>query len=317
MEYAIETLGLSKTYKGGIKALKSVDLKIRPGTCFGLLGPNGAGKSTLVKTLLSIVRPTAGDARLLGKSFRDPEARRSVGYLPEGHRFPRYLTGRGVCSYFGRLSGLSGPELRHEIDEKLGLVGMGEWADTKIGKYSKGMMQRVGLAQAMLGNPRITFLDEPTDGVDPSGRREMRDVIKGFGERGSTVFLNSHLLSEVEKTCDEIAILHKGELISQGSVAQVTASMRSEGSALLVVFKTSRVPEALWTKLAARGARKTAEDTFELELASEKEIPRVMDELRAGSVEVYTVRPIEMNLEDAFIALVTQQDDEDERSERP
>ena len=157
MGYAIETRSLSKTYGGRIHALKSLDLRVRSGSCFGLLGPNGAGTSTLVKTLLSIVHPTSGSAQLLGKDIQDPQARKSVGYLPEGHRFPSYLTGRGVCRYFGQLSGYSGAELDRDIDAKLALVNMRDWAETKITKYSKGMLQRLGLAQAMLGKMLLVF----------------------------------------------------------------------------------------------------------------------------------------------------------------
>ena len=151
MTLAVETKNLTKVYKGKIHALKGVDLKVPVGSAFGLLGPNGAGKSTLVKTLLSIVSPSGGSGWILGQDIGVAEARRHVGYLPEAHRFPRYLTGRGVCQYFGKLSGLTGPELDKQVEEKIALVGMAEWADTKIAKYSKGMNQRIGLAQAMVG----------------------------------------------------------------------------------------------------------------------------------------------------------------------
>jgi ABC-2 type transport system ATP-binding protein len=248
--YAIETRGLSKTYHGRIQALKSLDLRVRSGSCFGLLGPNGAGKSTLVKTLLSIVHATSGSAQLLGKDFRNPAARRSVGYLPEGHRFPSYLTGRGVCLYFGQLAGLRIADLKRDIDEKLALVSMGEWADTKITRYSKGMLQRLGLAQAMLGNPALLFLDEPTDGVDPVGRYELRNVIRSIQAAGTTIFLNSHLLSEVEEMCDEVAILHRGAILQQGSVSSITAAA-SRGGNCLVTFITSAIPADVLARLPA------------------------------------------------------------------
>ena len=182
MEYAIETTELAKTYKGGVRALRGVSLKVERGCCFGLLGPNGAGKSTLVKTLLSIVRPTAGSATILGRDIRSPAARRSVGYLPEGHRFPRYLTARSVCEYFGRLAGLHGETLQREIAAKLELVGLSDWTDSKVSKFSKGMAQRVGVAQSLLGDPDLILLDEPTDGVR-SGRSRRAEVRDASGDR--------------------------------------------------------------------------------------------------------------------------------------
>jgi ABC-type multidrug transport system, ATPase component len=166
-QWAIATQGLTKVYRGRITAVSDLTLRVRPGVVFGLLGPNGAGKSTLVKTLLSIVRPTAGTGALFGQDIRRPKARRGIGYLPEKPSFPPYLTGRGVCRYLGHLLGLGGAELERDIDQQLSRVGMTEAADRLTTKYSKGMLQRIGLAQAMLGQPRLIVLDEPTDGVDP------------------------------------------------------------------------------------------------------------------------------------------------------
>jgi len=309
MQYAIETDGLSKTYRGGIQALKSLSLQVPIGCCFGLLGPNGAGKSTLIKTLLSIVHATTGDATLLGRPFRTAEARRGVGYLAEGHNYPRYLTGYGVCAYFGHLSGLGGIELDNQIKKILELVGMSEWATTKISKYSKGMNQRVGLAQALLGNPKLVFLDEPTDGVDPLGRQEIRKVIKRIADEGTTVFLNSHLLSEVEQTCDHIAIMHKGELIQQGSVAQITAVVSGKQDDVTVRFRSSKLPGELWAKLTGQGATRDDESGFTLSLKDEQEISGWIDQLRAAGVEIYEVAPVQINLEDAFISLITAEEE--------
>lgn len=305
MDYAIETRGLAKTYNGGIQALKGVDLKVRSGSCFGLLGPNGAGKSTLVKTLLSIVHASSGSATLRGVDHRDPQSRRSVGYLPEGHRFPTYLTGRGVCRYFGQLAGLSGPQLERETDAKLALVAMSEWADTKIGKYSKGMLQRLGLAQAMLGDPAILFLDEPTDGVDPVGRYELRKVIRDIQSSGTTIFLNSHLLSEVEEMCDEIAILHRGALMQQGSVATITASVSSRGRGCVVTFTTSPVAPEVFALLPDGAVAAAAGRGFQTSLDSESEISALVDLLRLHRVEIYGIEQARLDLEDAFIELVT------------
>jgi ABC-2 type transport system ATP-binding protein len=304
VDYAIETSDLGKTYGGGIRALKAVNLKVRAGSCFGLLGPNGAGKSTLVKTLLSIVHASSGSATLLGKDHRDPAARRAVGYLPEGHRFPTYLTGRGVCNYFGQLAGLSGATLKRETEAKLELVAMAEWGDTRISKYSKGMLQRVGLAQAMLGDPAILFLDEPTDGVDPVGRFELRTVIRRITSSGTTIFLNSHLLSEVEEICDEIAILHHGSVMQQGSVAAITASVSNNGGNCVVTFTTSPLPAGVLERLPAGTTVLPDQGGFQATLENESAISALIDLLREARVDIYGIQQAKLDLEDAFLELV-------------
>jgi ABC-2 type transport system ATP-binding protein len=306
MAYAIETYDLAKTYRGGVQALKGVSLKVERGCCFGLLGPNGAGKSTLVKTLLSIVRPSGGSAMILGHDIRTAAARRSVGYLPEGHRFPRYLTARGVCEYFGRLSGLGGPALQKEIAEKLELVGLSDWIDKKVAKFSKGMAQRVGVAQSLLGNPDLILLDEPTDGVDPVGRAGLKFVMRSATERGATVFINSHLLSELEDLCDEVAILHRGKLLQQGSVSELTAAVQG-GEGIVVRFRTGDVPETVWTDLAARGAVREPDDFFAMPLPDEPDITKVIDELRGAGVPIFAVQPKRVRLEEAFVEIIREQ----------
>jgi len=311
MELAVETKGLSKTYKRGrILALKALDLQVPVGSAFGLLGPNGAGKSTLVKTLLTIVRASGGSATLLGIDFRKPEARRNVGYLPEGHRFPGYLTGAGVCEYFGRLAGLRGADLASQIREKLELVGMSEWADVKVSRYSKGMAQRVGLAQAMLGNPKLIFLDEPTDGVDPLGRQEIREVIKRLCRQGSTIFLNSHLLSEVEQVCDRIAVMHHGRILKQGSVREIIETVTGGQGALQVRFRTSPLDARARESVEKRGPFTPSDDGFVLNLPGPQAVTPLIDELRAADVEIFAVEPQHANLEEAFIRLIQQQSDQ-------
>ncbi|MEE9312203.1 MAG: ABC transporter ATP-binding protein, partial [Planctomycetota bacterium] len=223
MDLALETMGLSKTYGKfrKIVALKPLDISIKAGSAFGLLGANGAGKSTFVKTLLCVCKATTGRAKIFGQDYRSPAVRKKIGYLPEGTNFPRYMTGRQVCEYFGNLSGMRGAVLKKEVDEKLEIVQMQDWANRKVGKYSKGMRQRIGLAQAMLGDPPMLILDEPTDGVDPPGRRTIREVIKKRRDEGTTIIWNSHLLAEVEDVCDEVAILYRGELLKRGKIADI------------------------------------------------------------------------------------------------
>src|SRR5438270_740109 len=216
-DYAILTAGLSKVYRsrfGGreIRAVSDLSLRVPNGVRFGLLGSNGAGKTTFVKMLLASVHPTSGTAKLFGRDARDPEARRPVGYLPENHRFPTYFSGAGMLDFYAALSGVPAEERRRRVPELLELVGLESWGDVRIKKYSKGMLQRLGLAQALMHRPRLLILDEPTDGVDPVGRRDIREILNGLTGTGVTVFINSHLLAEVESFCDYVAILHHGTL---------------------------------------------------------------------------------------------------------
>jgi ABC-2 type transport system ATP-binding protein len=310
MDYALETRGLSKVYKslrGRIRALEPIDLKVETGRVFGLLGANGAGKSTFVKTVLTICRATTGTAMILGRDSRDPEARRQVGYLPEGTTFPRYLTGRGVCEYFGQLLGLTGSRLKSEVDAKLKLVGMSSWADRRVTKYSKGMKQRIGLAQAMLGDPRLIMLDEPTDGVDPTGRHEIRDVIRDLGHKGITVFLNSHLLAEVEAVCDEIAIMYRGRLLRQGPVKQITDEMSIRDGLMQFRFRTGELPAQM-----PRGFEhmRPEDGGIIVSVQDREEIPVLIDRLREADVPIYEVTQYHASLEEAFLQIMTDGDHE-------
>jgi ABC-2 type transport system ATP-binding protein len=229
-EYALETKGLGKVYFsrfGGreIRAVTDLSLRVPVGVKFGLLGANGAGKTTFVKMVLSAVHATSGSASLFGLDAAQPEARRPVGYLPENHRFPTYLTGIGMLDLYGAPSGLDAADRKTRIPEYLDLVGLNGWGDVRIKKYSKGMLQRLGLAQALIHKPRLLILDEPTDGVDPMGRREIREVLNRLTGSGVTVFLNSHLLSEVESFCEYVAILKKGQLALEGKISSLVAGV--------------------------------------------------------------------------------------------
>ncbi len=223
-DLAIDLHDVVKTYRRRVRALQGVSMQVNRGQIFGLLGPNGAGKSTLVKIMLTVVRPTHAAGNILGRPIGHKPTLRRVGYLPENHRFPRYLTGRQVIEFFSALSGVDRPTRKRRSAELLETVGMSAWGDTKIGQYSKGMMQRIGLAQAMGPDPDLLVLDEPTDGVDPSGRRDIRQVLLSLRERGKTVFINSHLLSELETVCDRVAILVGGKMARQGAISELTAA---------------------------------------------------------------------------------------------
>ena len=218
----IETRELRKHY-GGIQALKGVSLAVHEGQIYGLLGQNGAGKTTLIKILLGITRLTDGEARLLNEPAGRVAVRRRVGYLPEDHQFPGYHTGHSLMDFYGKLYGVSRDDRRRKIPEKLELVGIAGRMHSKIKTYSKGMKQRLGIAQALLHEPDVIFLDEPTDGVDPVGRREIRELMGRLKDQGHTIFLNSHLLGEVELVCDRVAILQRGELVREGTIPELTA----------------------------------------------------------------------------------------------
>jgi ABC-2 type transport system ATP-binding protein len=217
----IETRELRKQY-GRIRALKGVSLSVEKGQIYGLLGQNGAGKTTLIKILLGIAKKTDGEAELLGRTAGTTDVRRRVGYLPEDHQFPGYHTGYSLMDFYGALYGVSKDDRRKKIPETLELVGIAGRMNSKIKTYSKGMKQRLGIAQSLLHDPEVIFLDEPTDGVDPLGRREIRELMGRLKDKGHTLFLNSHLLGEVELICDRVAILQGGELIREGTIDELT-----------------------------------------------------------------------------------------------
>ncbi|MCC6261990.1 MAG: ABC transporter ATP-binding protein [Bryobacterales bacterium] len=228
---AIETEGLGKLYalswkRRTLRAVDALSLRVSAGSTFGLLGPNGAGKTTFVKMLLGMTAPTSGTARIFGIDSRLRQARLRVGYLPENGRYPNHHTGRSLLRFQGKLSGLQGASLERRIDEVLTLVSMREWEALRLTKVSKGMLQRIGIAQALLHRPSLLMLDEPSDGVDPVGRSQIRDLLVKLNAEGVTVFLNSHLLAEVEQSCAEVAILHRGRLLLVGNVNELT---RREG----------------------------------------------------------------------------------------
>jgi ABC-2 type transport system ATP-binding protein len=218
----IVTENLVKQYGSTVRALKGVSLKVEAGEIFGLLGQNGAGKTTLIKILLGILSPTEGSASLLGQSCGNVAVRARVGYLPEDHRFPDYHTGASLLDFYGSLIGMPSAARRDRIPKVLEMVGISGRAHSKIRTYSKGMKQRVGIAQALLHDPEVIFLDEPTDGVDPVGRREIRELLQDLKARGVTVFVNSHLLGEVELLCDRVVILDRGSIVRQGTIGDLT-----------------------------------------------------------------------------------------------
>jgi ABC-2 type transport system ATP-binding protein len=281
-----------------VQALQGLDLRIERGRVFGLLGPNGAGKTTLAKLLLAIAFPTSGRALVLGRPAGDVGARARIGYLPERHRYPPYLTGAQVLHFFGRLSGLRDPERSRRVGALLERVRLQEWARVKVQKYSKGMLQRLGMAQALLNDPELLILDEPTDGVDPIGRREIRDLLLEQKARGATIVLNSHLLSEVERICDRVAILKEGRLLREGGVEDLT---RPAG-ACRIQARGLR-PEALAAVRAEVPELVAVADAIEFR-GGVALLNRVIDLLRGRGVEITAITPGQESLEEVFVKVI-------------
>lgn len=303
---AIEISNISKTYestfrKTKVDALIDLSLSVPSGSIFGLLGPNGAGKTTLIKILLSICFPTSGSAKVLNEEISNYNLKYRIGYLPENHKFPSYLSGGDCLRYFGKLSGMEGLNLEKKIDDLLELVKMTQWKKIKIKSYSKGMMQRLGIAQALLNDPELILLDEPTDGVDPIGRKEIRDILSDLKMKGKTIFLNSHLLSEVEMVSDRVAILNKGKLIREGTVRELTEK-RHEYS---FEFE-SRIDEEVYFYLAAQFNIVHIKDSIYTVLVSDIiELNKLIDALRAKSISIKEIIQKKSSLEEMFISLIT------------
>lgn len=297
----VEVNGLTKVYPGGIVALSDVSLSIEQGEIYALLGPNGAGKTTLFKILLGITQLTSGSAKINGLPPSDPESRRKVGYLPENHRFPSHLTGYGLIRFTGRLCGSSDVDIDSRSDNLLELVGMSRWKNVKIKKYSKGMTQRIGLAQALISDPDILMLDEPTDGVDPVGKIEIREVLEKVRSDGKSIVLNSHLLSEVESVADRVAILSKGKLLKIGTMDQLTSRGSQYEIEADIGDKKIELPEDIG-KIVVVG-----ENRLVVELPDEKNVDRVIDLLRELEISIRSVKPVRVTLEQSFLETVTDE----------
>ena len=307
----IDVSELKKTYRSGllrrqkIDALQDVSLQVPKGAIYGLLGPNGAGKTTLIKILLGIVRRTSGTASVLGQKAGQISARRRMGYLPENHRIPRHLTGQTALEYYGCLSGLSVGEVRRRTPELIERVGLKGRDRERVSGYSKGMQQRLGLAQAMLHDPELIILDEPTDGVDPVGRKEIREVLKGLAADGATIFLNSHLLQEIELICEHVAILSKGTVRKTGSVQELTEAIAESPMQLQLVGPEEKITE-LFPDATLRG-----EGGFDVELSlpSQADVDRTVDDIRTAGISILSMRRRSQTLEEAFLEIVKDEED--------
>ncbi len=301
----IETHQLSKTYKSAFKknnivALTDLNLKIEEGIIFGLLGPNGAGKTTLIKLLLGITYPTNGTASIFGKDLSDYSIKKKIGYLPENHRYPSYLTGKQVLYFFGKLSGMENGELKKRIEELLETVNLSKWKNKKVKTYSKGMMQRLGLAQALINDPELIFLDEPTDGVDPIGRKEIRDILINLKNQSKTVFLNSHLLSEVEMITDRVAILNNGKLIKEGTIKELTEKQKE----YMIKLSEKISKESLPSDMEGIKIKSFDENSILLSVIDKSLLNNYLDKLRSNNIIIEEIVPVKNSLEDVFISLI-------------
>lgn len=300
---AVEVRDLVKVFRTRfrrreVRAVDGVSFQVEPGTTFGLLGPNGAGKTTTVKMILSVVHPTAGGASVFGHDSREIAGRLPIGYLPENHRFPTYFTGAGMLDLYGGLSGMDSRERRRRIPELLDLVGLAGWGDVRLGKYSKGMLQRVGLAQALLHQPKLLVLDEPTDGVDPVGRVHIRGILQRLEEQGVTIFINSHMLMEVEMFCRDVVIIHHGKVALRGKVEDLTGSKGFKLSA-------QAVPDRLRDDLQARAASVAARNgSLDFLFPTIEEANAAVDLLRGEKCLIEGLAPSTSTLEEVFVSTV-------------
>jgi ABC-2 type transport system ATP-binding protein len=309
---ALQTVDLTKHYRSGlfkrknIIALEKVSLSIEQGEIFGLLGPNGAGKTTFVKLLLSIIHPTSGTATVLGHPLGQRALKEQCGYLPESHRYPGFLTALDTLIFFGRLNGLQENILKDKSHFLLEMVGLKDWAKVKTKKFSKGMLQRLGLAQALVNDPKLLFLDEPTDGVDPIGRKEIRDLLLRLKGEGTTIFLNSHLLSEIEMMCDRVAILNKGKVVRTGTISELTTLKLA-----YIIQLSAPISEDLRVRLNQSHFSLEFKDTsLTVTLKDKSELNSIIDTLRAGGIGIEGMTQQKTSLEDYFIQLVKGENDQ-------
>jgi ABC-2 type transport system ATP-binding protein len=305
--HAIETISLSKDY-GDRRGCRDVTLTIRQGEAFGFLGPNGAGKSTIVKMLTGLIKPTSGKAQLFGHASGTIEARRRLGYLPELFRYPDWLTGEEVLAFHAKLCELDRATAKRRIHQLLDEVGIGSRGRDKLKGYSKGMQQRLGLACALLGNPDIVFLDEPASALDPVGRHEVRELLARLKSQGKTIFLNSHLLEDVEHLCDTVALLNNGEVLAEGKVSEV---LRAQSNfRLRVSGYTPLAPERIRQMLGADVvvSKQAAEDGsvwLEVTLEDDEQIGLVNYILIELGLTLYEVGKTKSRLDEWFLQAVS------------
>jgi len=313
---ALSTHELTKDYAVGFwrkrpyRALDALTIDVADGEVFGFLGPNGAGKTTTLKLLMQLVYPTSGRAELLGRPLGDIDAKRHIGYLPENPYFYDYLTAEELLVYFAGLFGYAGAERKRRAAQLLDEVGIAAERRLQLRKFSKGMLQRVGIAQALINDPRLVILDEPMSGLDPLGRRDVRQLILRLRDRGCTVFFSSHVLSDAEALCSRVAILAKGRLVSTGSLADILA-FNAQGWDVIVADVDA-------TRLAALGGRirhrvEIGPGRYQLELPIDERPEQIVGELTSGGGRLVSLNPVRATLEDFFVEQVARQNEAERR----
>jgi ABC-2 type transport system ATP-binding protein len=295
---AIQTEGLRKVFNERA-AVQGLTLQVEQGEVFGFLGPNGAGKTTSIKMLLGLIAPTSGSASLLGAPIGDRATLARIGFLPEHFRFQDWLTAREFLELHGQLLGMEAGDLKQRREQLLERVGLADFRNKQLRTFSKGMLQRIGLAQALLNRPVLVFLDEPTSGLDPVGRRLVRDIIRELREEGTCVFLNSHLLSEIEVTCDRVAFIRHGEVVRLLELAALDQNLS------LVAIRTSGLTAETLSGLGHWGKNIRADGAHvTMTVHSEADLPEITRYLVAQNVEVYAITPNRLSLEDIFIETI-------------
>jgi ABC-2 type transport system ATP-binding protein len=291
---AVDLKDVAKTYANGVKALDGIDVRVGAGEIFGLLGPNGAGKSTLVKIMMTVIRADRVSGTVLGRPVGDREAKRRMGFLPEAHRFPAYLKGRQLLDYYAALAGVPRSERRERAPKLLDRLGMAQWANTRIDKYSKGMLQRLGIAQALMNDPQLVVLDEPTDGLDPMGRRDVRLLLQGLRDEGRTIFINSHLLGELELVCDRVVIISAGRVVREGRLEALMNA--SPEYSIVVRGDVSTLVEPLNRLDATIQGDRITVPTLDIDVVNQ-----IVDLLRKSGVPIVSMTPRKVSLEDVFV----------------
>ncbi len=317
MENAIEIRNLTKDYETGfwkkkrVRALDDLSLNVRPAQIFGFLGGNGAGKTTTIKLLMSLIFPTNGSAKILGFDISDVEMHRRIGYCPENPYFYDYLTARELMEYFGELFGYDAATRRRKSEELLAAVGLEEknW-NRQLRKFSKGMLQRVGLAQSLINDPEIVFLDEPMSGLDPVGRREIRELIANLREKGTTVFMSTHILSDIEALCDEVAILRNGKLAASGNLNDLLSDSGESRVLEISVQGVAGETIAEQIDLIAGASLRVKPNGAIIQVLDESDIEAVLKITRENGGRLASIQPVKQSLEELFVKETTELDAE-------
>jgi len=316
MSIAVSTQNLSKTYKTGfwrakrLNALNDLNLEVRSNEIFGYLGPNGAGKSTTFKLLMSLIYPTSGKAEVLGRSVYDPKSRYQIGYLPENPYFYEHLSAEEFLSFYASFFGHSKAIVKGKIDYLLRLTDISHARKLQLRKFSKGMLQRVGIAQALINDPTVVFLDEPMSGLDPMGRREVRDLILSLKREGKTVFFSTHILSDVETLCDRVAVLNRGKLVGSGHLSDLISQEVTRTEIVIAQAEVSTLRQALGPAVTINQSG----TTLRLEIEAVSPLAPIIEQIERASGKIVSINPVRQTMEDYFLKVVNGNRSQEDKS---